>query len=245
MAKQPKNIIVTRPEPDAGTLVAALESLGYHSISMPLFSIEYTVGDDLEMASVQAVLITSANGARALAQATVQRNIPLITVGPASCEIAQKLGFADCIMADSSYGGDAAGLVRYVTERCDASGGTLWHVSGSEVAGDVVGELTSKGFDVKRLELYRAMPAKQLHEAVITALEQHKVIAVTLYSARAAQQWIQLVEQHGLKSALVYAKAVCLSMQVAASLSEHDWQGIHIAHHPTQESLLSLMNEIA
>lgn len=61
-------VIVTRPAEDAADLAATLSGMGHETILAPLLDIRLAPDADLPALPWQAVLITSANGARALAR---------------------------------------------------------------------------------------------------------------------------------------------------------------------------------
>src|SRR5258708_37900290 len=82
---------------------------------------------------VQALLFTSANGARAGAAATARRDIPVFAVGDATAATARKLGFAEV----ASAGGAVDDLAALVEGRLDPAHGTLLHAAGSALAGDL------------------------------------------------------------------------------------------------------------
>src|SRR5229473_1898951 len=110
--------LITRPIEDAGELAAALSLRG-----------------------VQAVLFTSANGARAFARATARRDLAVIAVGDATARTARALGFADI----ASAGGDVGDLAALVAARLDPRRGALLHAAGSVVAGDLAARLRAAG----------------------------------------------------------------------------------------------------
>ena len=91
-------VLVTRAEPEASGLAEALRARGHEPVVAPLLRHDtLTPPTDLEarLDVVQAVLLTSANGARALATATRRRDLRLLVVGDTTAETAERLGFHD------------------------------------------------------------------------------------------------------------------------------------------------------
>ena len=86
-------LLVTRPVEDAGPLVAVLNGLGMAATAEPLLDIVFHPGAALDLAGVQAILMTSANGVRAFAARTPERTLPVLAVGDASAGAARALGF--------------------------------------------------------------------------------------------------------------------------------------------------------
>ena len=68
-------VLVTRPEEDAQSLIDRLTGMGVDALSVPLLKIANRDDIEIELAGVQAVLVTSANGVRAFAQQIDERDI--------------------------------------------------------------------------------------------------------------------------------------------------------------------------
>src|SRR5438445_12540972 len=106
--RQGKRALVTRPREESKILAAALAARGVGAVIEPLMQIHYRTAAALDLAGVQAVLCTSANGVRALARANGERGISLLAVGEATAVRARAEGFT----AVASAGGDSADPVR-------------------------------------------------------------------------------------------------------------------------------------
>src|SRR5262249_35058447 len=77
-------VLITRPEREATALAPALAERGHQAVLAPLFRLQALdpAADFAQpLAASQAVLVTSANGARALAKASEQRAKPVLAVG--------------------------------------------------------------------------------------------------------------------------------------------------------------------
>ena len=105
-------ILVTRPQPDADNTARLLRESWHEVIIAPLLEIVATdIPESFDLTGIQAVLITSANGVRALAAATSERTIRVLAVGAASAEAARALGFVRV----ENAGGDVASLAELVS----------------------------------------------------------------------------------------------------------------------------------
>ncbi len=208
--------LVTRPAADAAPLVAALAERGIDTLSAPLLTITPVAAALPDLGPIQAVLATSANGIRALAEATPRRDLAVWAVGDGSAEVARELGFGPV----ESAAGDAAALAELVAERLKPAAGPLLHVAGSDVAGDLKGRLEAAGFTVERAVLYRAEPVPALPPDAAAALTAGRVDWVLLYSPRTAALFRTLAESAGLGRRLASVKALCLSPAVADALGD-------------------------
>src|SRR5260370_5385449 len=122
--------LVTRPRAEAESLAEALAARGIDAIIEPLLEIHYRSEPAPDLAGVQAILCTSANGVRALARLTAERAVPLFAIGGSSAARARDEGFARV----ESAGGALAHLVPLVRDRLRPAGGRLPHVAASTAA---------------------------------------------------------------------------------------------------------------
>src|SRR5260221_1972223 len=105
--------LVTRPRAEAAGLAAALAERGVEAIVEPLLDINYRDMPGPNLSGVQAILCTSANGVRALARLSPEREWPLFAVGDSTAARARAEGFVRV----ESAGGNVADLARLVRER--------------------------------------------------------------------------------------------------------------------------------
>src|SRR5690606_1213065 len=138
-------LLITRPAEDAGPLAERLHVLGIDSVLAPLMEVVALPGPALDLGGVAGFLVTSANGARAVAARTPERALPVHAVGEASADAARAEGFRTV----SSAGGDVETLSAHVAATCRAEEGTMLHAAGSVTAGDLAGALAAHGFRVR------------------------------------------------------------------------------------------------
>ena len=233
-------LLVTRPDEDASATIAALEALGHEAIAAPLLTIHPIADAAIPEEAWQAILITSANGARAIAGHSdfeKLKSIPVLTVGAASAEAAREAGFVSVVSAE----GNVELLVELVASELDPLAGPLLHVAGSVTAGDLKGGLEAQGFNVVRVVLYEAQAAKHLPEAAREALAAGTVDGVLFYSPRTAASFAALVKAAGLEATLKPLIAYCLSAPVAEALAGLPFCDIQVSDVPRQSALLSLI----
>jgi uroporphyrinogen-III synthase len=232
--------LVTRPRAEAEALAAALARRGVEAVIEPLISIDFRSDEALDLAGAQAVLCTSANGVRALARASAERGLPLFAVGEATAAAARRAGFA----AVESAAGDAAALAALAAVRLDPHAGSLLHVAGSAVAGDLAGTLAGHGFTVVRAVLYDARPATALSEETRQALSCGGIDLALFFSPRTAAIFVDLTIAAGPGPCRGCAGAVAVSISQAAdrALAALDWRARAIADAPNQAALLAAVD---
>jgi uroporphyrinogen-III synthase len=233
-ASEPR-LLVTRPAADAAPLIAALARQGCRAASEPLLEIVDIPGPSVDVAGVQALLVTSANGVRAFAARNPERDLRVLAVGDASATAARALGFA----RTESASGDVAALAELCKRRLDPAGGPLLHVAGTRIAGDLAGELERAGFRYRREVLYQAREASRLSQATLAALSQGELDGVLFFSPRTAQSFVALAARAGATAHLARVTAFCLSEAVATKARAASWRRIVVAERPEQDSLLA------
>lgn len=232
--------LVTRSGDDAEALADLLRQRGLDVCVEPLLTVKPASEPlDLYLDDVQAVLLTSANGARAFAGCTEDRSIPLFAVGDATARTARELGFESVESAD----GDVSSLAALVAERLDAGGGDLLHVAGSVTAGDLGGDLTARGYVVHKVRLYESVTASALSDAAAGLLRAGEIDLALFYSPRTAATFAALLAEAGLENSVADATAYCLSEAVRGKLEGISWRRVRVAAHPDQDSLLALVDE--
>jgi len=232
--------LITRPPDAAAELAAALAARGIGALVEPLIEIRLQDGPPPDLAGVQAVLCTSANGVRALAHRTAERHCPVLAVGDATAARARAEGF---VSVDSA-GGDLADLVRLAGARLRPQGGRLVHVRGSVVAGDLAAGLGAAGFAVASLVLYEARPVAAMSPAAVAALGGGTVDFALFFSPRTAAVFARLVAEAGIAPAMRSLAALSISRAADAALADLPFRARHHAGAPNQEALLALVDRL-
>jgi uroporphyrinogen-III synthase len=227
-------VLVTRPEADAAPLAAALAARGHTAVIEPLLVIVARPDVAVDLAGIQALALTSANGARILAERTARRDLPVFAVGDATAAAARAAGFTEV----ASAGGDVDDLAALLTARLDPGGGAVFHAAANRPAGDLKGRLEAAGFTVRRVALYDALPRQAFSPAVGAALRDGLIDAVLFFSPRTGKTFVRLLSGSGLTAQCGRITAVCLSAAVAEDIKQLPWRALCIAAQPTQAALL-------
>lgn len=233
--------LLTRPKADSEALADALEALGHETLAAPLLAIRFLDEAKIPLRNWQALLVTSANGAKALgrrADTGSLKNLPVFAVGPASGAAMTAHGFTDVHAA----GGDVDSLARLVEGELAPGGGPLLHAAGSVVAGDLRAMLGARGFDVERCVLYHAEKTECLPKSAADAVRAGLIDGVLLYSPRTAGHFAALVRAAGLEDKLGGITVYCLSQAVCDALKGLSVHDVKIAPTPDQASLLALIS---
>ncbi|MBB4286903.1 uroporphyrinogen-III synthase [Roseospira goensis] len=230
--------LVSRPREDAERIAAPLRAMGVEVVNEPLLVIVPVAGPNVDLTDVRAVLLTSANGARALATAVDRRDVAVYAVGEQTARAARDLGFGDV----ESAGGDVESLARLVRAALAPADGPLLHAAGTSLAGDLAGMLREAGFEVRVARLYEARPTAALSQPLQQALKRGEIDIAFFYSPRTARTFVEHVRKAGLQADVHGLTAYALSPAVARELEPILAGHIRVAEQPSQDALLALFH---
>ncbi|HUO01375.1 MAG TPA: uroporphyrinogen-III synthase [Rhizomicrobium sp.] len=228
-------ILVTRPLQDGEEIARRLEAMGHQALLAPLLAVRFGDGPPLDLGGVQAVLVTSANGVRALARRIPQRDIPVFAVGPQSAEAAKAEGFLRVRNAQ----GDAAALADAVSGWADPKAGILLHAAGEEAGEAPLEKLAARGFRTRREILYRMEKSGHLSAEAVQAIRQGGVQAALFFSPNSAALFAECAARDGLSTDRLIA--ICISVNTRDALKGLSFAEMRIAAHPNQDALLACL----
>jgi uroporphyrinogen-III synthase len=234
-------VLLTRPRQDGEALAALIAALGHSTLVEPLIDIQFIAGPELDLSHIDALVLTSANGARAAAQRTSNRTIPIFAVGPSTAAQAAQAGFQS---VSQSSGHGVVGLTSHIRSILDPKANTLLHLTGSVVAGDLAGSLKAQGFQVRSQKIYEASPAKILPAVLAGELNAGQIDAAMFFSPRTAAIFRSLVSQTGLGPACANVTALALSPSVAKSLDTLTFRKVLVAHSASTQAMLKLLETL-
>jgi uroporphyrinogen-III synthase len=216
-------VAITRASPDAEGTAERLKAMGAAPVIAPLLTI-VPRAFNANVEDAQALLLTSAAGARAFPGERSAHAKPVFTVGDATADAARAAEFTDVRSAD----GDVGALAALVKDALHPSAGKLIHICGEHVAGDLAGALAAAGFSVERRIAYAARTATQIPSALLQPLD-----VVLFHSARAAETFVRLGAPNAEQ-----LTAACISATVASAASYARWGRIVVATAPREDALL-------
>ncbi|MGE0626311.1 MAG: uroporphyrinogen-III synthase [Hyphomicrobiaceae bacterium] len=237
-------LLVTRPEADAVALRAKLTAMGHEVLIAPLLDIRFEPAPDIEAEEVQALIATSRNGVRALAQwptADQMQDLPLFAVGPGTGSAARALGFRNVIEGPR----DASALITLIAMKADVNAEPLVHLAGNVKAVDVAGELRHLGFHVLEPVTYVAAASTEFDPRVVERFRSGQIDGVLLMSPRTARIYVKVLRKHGLERCSSRAVHYCLSQAVADALAGLPKLKIAAASRPNLNEMLALIARTA
>jgi len=231
-------LLLTRPQADAARTAAALRAHGHEPILAPLSTVEHLAAAELGAGPWTAILVTSANAARAIAshgRREELRCIAVLAVGSHSAQAMRDAGFGDVTSAD----GNVEDLAELVGKRLKPPA-RLLYLAGDERAADLAGLLRAKNFTVDMVVVYRTVFAQALPGEAAAALHG-ELDGVLHFSRRSAEAFLSAARKSGLFDAALSKPAhYCLSRRIAEPLIEAGAAKVRVAARPDEAALLAL-----
>ena len=248
------HILITRPEDDAAELKTRIEALGCRVSLAPLIRIDLQDIPESALDGIGALVATSRNGLKALAQSPAllaARKRTLYAVGPATAELGRRFGF-ETVMTGT---GTAAGLVPLIAADPRAGAGVIGHLAGDHLAFDLTAALRRHGITCRTIPAYRSVAAETLVPEVAADITAGLIDAVILMSPRTARSWNAAISGLPASPAADKLIHICLSPAVAEALEPVITRAgppvakltrkIEIALQPNAEEILALVYRLA
>jgi uroporphyrinogen-III synthase len=219
-------------------MAAALRARGHQTLVAPVLCMERMLFEIADQ-PYAAVIMTSANAARVIAENPARAALlalPAFTVGEHTARAAAAAGFHSVLCAH----GDRNELARMVRDWCGGKDARLLYLAGEARAADL--NLAPAVAEIVTAVIYRMIAVERFPEQVETALANRQIDAVLHFSRRSAEAFIACVGRAG---ALDHARTLlhfCLSRQVAQPLADIGIDGIRIAAHPDEGTLIRMLD---
>ena len=232
-------ILVTRPEPDGERTAQKLRARGCDVLLGPVLRIRHLEEADLGAGPWDAVAMTSANAAHALerhARRLEVTQLPVLTVGRRTAEVARAVGFTNMASAN----GNEQALAHLIGAHV-ARGNKILYLAGEDRAGDLATAVAPHGVRVETVVVYRAVAADRLPEPAAAAVRAGEVNGVLHFSRRSAVIYLDCARAAGVLDSALKPFHYCLSKAVAEPLVAAGANRVMVAQSPEENALLDLV----
>jgi uroporphyrinogen-III synthase len=230
-------LLVTRPEPDGERTAAALRARGHHVMAAALLQMQ-AMDCEIPSASYSAIVMTSANAARAVAEHPRRAeliSLPVFAVGAHTAELARTSGFPEV----HSAAGDKQQLSAMLAQSLAGGPHLLLYLAGEDRAGELeVAECAR----VVTAVIYRMVKRRKFDATVEAALAQGEIDGVLHFSRRSAEAYLDCAVRSDIRQHALAPVHYCLSRQVAAPLAEAGVAAIRIPPRPDEAALIELVD---
>jgi uroporphyrinogen-III synthase len=231
MAGRRQRIWITRTQPGAAATAERVRAMGHDALVAPLLAVRRVEDAEIELRGVGALAFTSANGVRAFADLSGERELRVFAVGAATAQAARAAGFRTVLSAD----GDVEALAEGIAARRLQLRGAVLHPGAAEPAGDLVDALKKHGVEARRAVLYETGPVQ------FCEIETERLLradAVLLHSPRAAKVLAAMLKEHPAPN----LRALGLSRAVIKPLARTPLAVKAFPPFPLEAALLNLID---
>jgi uroporphyrinogen-III synthase len=230
-------VLVTRGWPGAERTLRALRANGVEPIVSPVLDINFRATITADLANIQALVFTSANGVLAWGPRRPERDLPVYAVGDATAEAARKAGFDEVRSAK----GASKQLAEKIAGEIDPADGALLHVRGIHITGDLKGQLKEAGLTLKEAIGYGAVTVDQLSEEALAALVSGAPVTVLIHSARGAKAFLDLCKRFGLTHWLPNVTVIGISARALEPLEAAGLAELRAAARPDEAAMMDAL----
>lgn len=227
-------VLITRPSPDAEDFAAAVKEIGYVPLIDPLLTATYYATLPVEPPP-QAIVATSAHAFATPAPAAWVR-LPVFVMGQNSAQAARAAGYQNILSANGKF----TELLRLL-ERTLVPAGEILYLRGETIRHDLKMHLPRSV--IREQVVYAMQGAELLADTTRTAIRSGTLDTVTLFSARTAQVFSQLVGRQALTDDLRSIKVLCLSAAVLESVDNLPWRHAEVAGQPDRHGMLAVLKK--
>lgn len=233
-------LIVTRPLVDAERQAAMLKALGHEPLIHPLLEITFPPLTPLRLKGVQALVATSRNALRGLAQNEsfeLARRLPIYCIAKHTADFARKSGFTHVITGT----GTAKDMVPLITHSARPETGALLYLTGRHLAFDLETPLKSAGFAVPRVIIYETHEIGSESAAAFAQTMRGGADGIVLMSPRTAEAFVKLIRNFKLRQEARKITCYCYSEAISEPLGEIEGLTVAVSSHPTEDEMMRLI----
>lgn len=231
-------IVITRPIDDAHDYAAELEQSGFQTLIEPMLSLEALEFDAPSLDDYDGILATSANALQFYKSGGGEiHDIPVYCVGKHTADAAKEIGFQNAISVD----GTGADLLEHLLSLSDAASQRFLHICGQHVAFPLVEKLSEQGVKADTLPVYASVQTHGFTPEFISALKKGEVEAITFFSKRTAQAFVQNVLESESESLFSQIKTLSISEAVIECVRVLPWQASYVSQTPDRVGMMQLL----
>ena len=159
-------------------------------------------------------------------------------MGSATSEAAFEAGFKD-VQNGGADARDLAQVIILAAQKADIK--NIVHPCGEDVARDLGDLLSAQKINVQRAVLYKAELATTFPADVLSAIKNGQITTITLFSARAAKRFSEILIKEKMTDLPKQLELVCLSERIAAEVALYPWRSVKVSLLQNQESLMDCL----
>lgn len=222
-------IWITRTAPYGANSAQTLTRTGLRALALPVLQVG-TVDWQRPPEAPDAIVFTSAHGARLHHVYEDWRHLPVYAVGDHTAQVASSRGYLDV----SSAGGDLDDLKQLILQRQPRKS-TIGTIGAKERAGDLCGFLEHEGYRPENWTVYETRHSTDRQLSVATDL-LHRIRAIIAYSPKGAARIAEIIKRFDWTG-----EVYCISQQCAEQFEPTNGVSINVSDRPNDGALAGLV----
>ncbi len=210
------SIIITRPQEDSEIFAGELAKLNLTYFIEPLFAIQNILNKEAVSKEINIdcdfIVITSKNAISSIP--TTSTNI--ISIGKSTTSILKESGFNNVEYA----GENVNNLCEYIKKEHKES--NITYLSGNNISLEL--NKDTCGANVQRIVVYNTLPITSFSEKFKNKIKNNEFSAVTLFSNKSAEIFIQTLQAEDLDKYIKNLYAFCFSYNTAKSIEKYGFR---------------------
>lgn len=237
-----KQILITRPGPDAKVTAQQLDQLGFSCFIEPMQVITFNknfIADIEKISSLKnpIFIFTSANAIRTMPDLSNFKNNRVLAVGKKTADEIILHGYKNVTIT----GQTVTDMLDYINNNFIAGADNFIYFSGDIISADIEKILSEKSYNIIRQVVYQTTPITSLSDHLINKISNNEFFAALFYSPANAKIFTENLLKYQLSGNMQKTLAFCISKRTADRLGNIKFRSIHIAQSPTENSLLALI----
>ena len=206
-------VLIPQATQNATAIANALQKRGHHSVTLPLVIVERTDKPLIKLEGAQGFIVTSPDGARALADTIGVRTFPVFADSLTTASELERLGFKSVRAAKD----DSADLAKLIEKNANPNHGAFIYACSTTAPIQLSALLSNMGFAVRSMPLYSVKRVDPMPPELADTLSSGVDAAVFL-SADEARAFVALVQMNQLDGNARKLKVIAANPVVAAPL---------------------------
>ena len=225
-------LLLTRPYEDSLSLASKLEHMNIKSLISPVLTLQY-FQDLIFPHTYFTAIVTSRHAIRALALNNLDRSIPIIAVGDATAEMAEKLGFTRVSRGENT----AKSLISFILDKVPTTQ-PLVYAHGKDIKYYLHDILEEDGYSIQNLVVYDAVARTEMAPDIVEALKNKQLTHVAFFSERSVKIFLQQLQHHKIEDMAQHLETIAFSQDIAQQLFGSRWKAVHVLEYPSLNSFL-------
>lgn len=240
-------VLITRPHQAAKQTAQELIDMGFTAYIAPTLKfipLEFTLP---HAEDYQALIFTSAQGVTCFTDALPDGSpfyaLPTLCVGDHTAHAAEAAGFK----TTRSAAGNAKDLLALIETHHtqNPQDKPYLYIRGQDIAQPLEEWLSDHNIANEHIVVYEAVPTETLPQDVLDALKNQEIEYVLFFSARTAQNFVDLMRKHGVEAHIKDIKALSISEGVLGCVQDLGWKHTLCADSPHKDALYGLLKSIS